>query len=153
VSQQIRCTNCGAVMVPGADGRTYACEYCRAKQQVAVDSQQIADGLRLDMANVDDFLHRLAHELHATMGPRTKLRLDGGQALEHFEINLDPDLYVARREASGLVTQHKKLVRGIALKTKAHPLDQWVQLLAQSLAAHANENARVALVISQLKRG
>ena len=50
-----------------------------------------------------------------------------------------------------MVGQYKKLVRGIALKTQHHPLDKWVELLIASLAAYANENARVAQVLSQLK--
>lgn len=150
MTKKMACPNCGAVMSPGTDGRTFVCGYCNAQQQVAVDSAQIAEGFKLDLSNVDAFLHRLAHELHATMAGRTKLKLIGDQ-VAHFEINLDPDLYVAKREPTGVVAQHKKLVRGIALKTVAHPLDQWVALLAKSLAAHANENARLSSILSQLK--
>jgi DNA-directed RNA polymerase subunit M/transcription elongation factor TFIIS len=51
MSAQIKCTNCGAVMTPGADGRTYACKYCEAEQQVAIDAEQIAAGLRLDTSS------------------------------------------------------------------------------------------------------
>jgi hypothetical protein len=58
---------------------------------------------------------------------------------------------VAKRETHGIVTQYKKLVRGIALKTTHHPLDRWVQLLTEALASHANENARVAQVLSHLQ--
>jgi hypothetical protein len=152
MSQQLHCQNCGAVMAPQADGRTYACAFCEAKQQVAIGSDQIAAGLQLDLSNVDDFIHKLAHELHQTLGSRTKLKLEG-TVVTHFEINLDPDLFVAKRESHGVVAQHKKLVRGIALKTVAHPLDQWVVLLSKALASHANENARVAQVILQLKKG
>jgi hypothetical protein len=137
-------------MAPGADGRTYDCPYCGARQQEAIASEQLAQGLKLDLSNVDAFIHQLAHQLHGHFGERTKLRLDGA-VVSHFEINLDPDLFVAKREADRVVAQHKKLVRGIALKTAIHPLDTWVQMLTRSLASHANENARVAQVLSQLK--
>lgn len=150
MTKKISCPNCGAVLSPGEDGRTYVCSYCGTKQQLAIASEQIAEGFKLDLSNIDAFLHRLAHELHATMSSRTKLRLEGEQ-VAHFEINLDPDLYVAKREATGVVAQHKKLVRGIALKTSTHPLDHWVELLSKSLATHANENARLAQILSQLK--
>lgn len=150
MTEKRSCPNCGAVLSPSTDGRTFACEFCGARHQFAIDSAQIAQGFKLDLSNVDAFLHKLAHELHATMSGRTKLRLDGDQ-VAHFEINLDPDLYMAKREASGVIAQHKKLVRGIALKTVTHPLDAWVAMLSKSLAAHANENARVARILSQLK--
>jgi hypothetical protein len=60
-------------------------------------------------------------------------------------------MYVARREPHGIVAMHKKMVRGIALKTATLAYDRWVQMLAKSLAVHANENARVAHVLAQLK--
>ena len=43
------------------------------------------------------------------------------------------------------------MVRGVALKTTIHPLDIWVGLLAKAIAAHVNDNARVAQVLSQLR--
>ena len=51
-------------MTPQADGRTYACTFCRTQVQVAVEGHQIAAGMRLDLANVDAFLAQLAHTLH-----------------------------------------------------------------------------------------
>jgi predicted RNA-binding Zn-ribbon protein involved in translation (DUF1610 family) len=149
-AQQQRCANCGAMMTPQTDGRTLSCPYCAAQVQTTIDSQQLANGLKLDLANADEFLHQLASSLHTHLGTRTKVLLEGTRVI-HFEINLDPDLFVARRESSGVIAQYKKLVRGIALKTHTHPLDKWVELLTKALAAHANENARVAQVLSQLK--
>ncbi len=145
-----RCANCGAMMTPLADGRTLSCPYCGAKVQTAIDSEQIAQGLKLDLGNADEFLHQLASSLHTHLGTRTKVLLEGTRVV-HFELNLDPDLFVAKREAHGVVAQYKKLVRGIALKTQTHPLDKWVELLTRALASHANENARVAQVLAQLK--
>jgi hypothetical protein len=150
VSAQTKCLNCGAMMVPRSDGRIFTCPYCSAEAQVAIESGQIAAGLKLDLANADQFLQELAMALHGHFGERTKLKLEGTQ-VQHFEVNLDPHLFVAKRETHGIVTQYKKLVRGIALKTTHHPLDRWVQLLTEALASHANENARVAQVLSHLQ--
>jgi hypothetical protein len=138
------------MMVPRPDGRIFVCPYCSAEAQVAIDSQQLAAGLKLDLSNVDTFLLELSAALHGHFGERTKLKLDGAQ-VAMFEVNLDPHLFVAKRETHGIVTQYKKLVRGIALKTTHHPLDKWVQLLTEALASHANENARVAQVLSHLQ--
>ena len=48
--QPVPCANRGAMMMPEPDGRTYACTYCRTHVQVAIDGQQIAAGMRLDLA-------------------------------------------------------------------------------------------------------
>src|SRR5579862_5712237 len=152
MSQPTKCQNCGAPMKAGFDPRFNKCPYCGVEAQVQVAGEDIAAGLQLDMSNIEVFLAGLADALHGHLGPRTKLRKDGDQ-IEHFEINLDPDVFIAKREGYNVVAQHKKLVRGVALKTNTHPLDRWVELLSRALAAHANENARVALVLAQIKKG
>jgi hypothetical protein len=150
MSHQIRCDSCGAPMTPTADGRLHACDYCGAKIQAAIDGAQVAAGFKLDLANVEAFLNELSRSLHGGLGERTKLHVEGTRIML-FEINLEPDLFLVKRESHGVVAQHKKLVRGIALKTNTHPLDRWVQMLADALAAHANENARVAQVLATLR--
>jgi hypothetical protein len=152
MSAHIRCTNCGALTKPSPDARIQACEYCGTEFRVGIDSQQLAEGLRLDLSDVESFLYRLAHSLHHGFTGRSRLEVVG-QRLELFELNLDPELFVARREPQGLVAQHRKMVRGIALKTATLPVDRWVEMLTRSLAAHANENARVAQVLAQLRAG
>ena len=148
--QHIPCTNCGAPMVPEPDGRTYACRYCHTRIQVAVEAHQIAAGLRLDLANADNFLVQLATLLRENLEESTKISAEGGRVLL-IELNLDPHLFVARREVHGVVTQYKKLVRGIALKTVTHPVDRWVELLSKALADHSNTNARAATALSRLR--
>jgi hypothetical protein len=148
----IRCPSCGAMMKPAADARIHACEYCGAQTQVAIDGEQLAAGLRLDLQNIEEFMYRLAHSLHHGFTGRTKFE-SMGEKLELFELNLDIDMFVAKREPHGIIAQHKKMVRGIALKTATLPFDRWVELLTRALAVHANENARVAQVLAQLKAG
>ena len=150
MSTQIRCSNCGAMMKPAADARVHVCEYCGAQAQVAIDGDQLAAGLRLDLQNVEHFMFQLAHSLHQGLAGRSRFETVG-ERVELFELNLDPDMFVARREAQGLIAQHRKMVRGIALKTAVLPIDRWVEKLTNALAAHANENARVAQVLARLK--
>lgn len=144
-----KCANCGAMMTPLTDGRTLKCPYCEAKVQVAIGTDQLAAGLKLDLEDTENFVHQLASALHTHLGQRTKVKHDGARVV-HFELNLDPHLFVAKVDTTGVVAQYKKLVRGIALKTQHHPLDAWVRMLVEALAAHANENARVAQVLAQL---
>lgn len=151
MSQQIRCEVCGAPMKPHADGRRYTCEHCDAQRQVAIDSEQIAQGLKLDLSNVEAFLRDLAGSLLKAFPAHTRVLHEGSQ-LVVIELNLDPHMYVAKREQAGSYTaQYKKLVRGVALKTKVLTVDVWVQQLTKSIADHANQNAQVAQVLAQLK--
>ena len=150
--QHIACTNCGAPMRPEPDGRTYACTYCHTRIQVAVEAHQIAAGLRLDLANADQFLLDLANMLHQNLQEHTRVSAEGGRVLL-IELHLDPHMFVARREVHGVVTQYKKLVRGIALKTVTHPVDRWIELLSKALADHSNTNARAATVLARLRGG
>ena len=147
-----KCSECGAPLKLKRVAGAHVCTYCGAQQQLAIDSEQLAAGLQLDLANVEVFMHSLANSLHGHFGDRTKLLAQSGR-IELFEINLDPDVFIAKRERGTVIAQYRKLVRGVALKTATHPLDRWVQLLAKALAAYANENARVAAVLARLQGG
>jgi hypothetical protein len=149
--KQIRCDECGAPMQPASDGRRYACGHCGAERQVGIDSEQLAEGLRLDLANVEAFLRDLSRSLLTAFPGKTRV-LHEGSSLILLELNLDPHMYVAKREPGGDYTaQYKKLVRGVALKTKVLTVDVWVQQLTQSIADHANQTAQVAQVLAQLR--
>ncbi len=63
-------------MVPQADGRTYACNYCRTQVQVAIAGHQIAAGMHLDLSNVDAFLGKLAQTLHAGFAENVRIQAD-----------------------------------------------------------------------------
>ena len=149
MSQPISCSNCGAMMVPQWDGRVYACPYCRTQVQVAISGAQIAAGMALDLANVDAFLNRLAQTLWRGFSEHARIDAQGTYVMG-IEVNLEPDVFMVRREGQHALAQHKKVVRGIALKTATLPLDRWLEMLMDALARHANENARAAWVLGQL---
>lgn len=153
MTKVVQCDSCGATMQPTSDGRVFVCAFCRSQKQVAIDEEQLAAGLALDMSNVQGFLHDLAEAMRHAMPDKTKIQRMGHH-LEHFELNLDPHVFVAKREQTGQYTAHyKKLVRGVALKTKVMTLDVWVKELTKSIAEHANHNAHVAAVLNRLHRG
>ena len=152
MSDLVRCSNCGASMAPKFDGRVYACPYCQAEVQVAIGADQIAAGMALDLADVEAFLSRLANTLSQGFTEHTKIEANGRVVIS-IEVSLEPDVFLVRRDGSRAVAQHKKVVRGIALRTATLPLDRWVDMLTQSLANQANENARAAWVLAQLGGG
>ena len=145
----IPCARCGAMMTPQPDGRTYACAYCQTRVQVAIDGQQIAAGMHLDLANAAAFLHQLANTLAQGFAEQSKIDAQGGHVMS-IEVTLEPHLFVAKRQGSSVIAQHKRISRGIALKTVTLPLDKWVDMLTESLAKHANTNARAGWVLQQL---
>jgi hypothetical protein len=136
-------------MLPAPDGRTYDCKYCGAQILVSVEVEQLAAGMKLDLSNATAFLGKLAHMLESAFADRTKVHRQGAD-VHGIEIDLGADLFVARRDGQGVVAQHKKMVRGIALKTATHPLHQWVTMLHTALAALANENTRASQALASL---
>jgi hypothetical protein len=134
---------------PQGDGRTYVCPYCQTKVLVAVEGHQIAAGMRLDLANIDVFLHQLADTLHAGYAESTRIQAQGTY-IHAIEVTIDPEGFAITRQGAGVVAQHKKMVRGIALKTSTLPLDQWVDLLTKALARQAGSNTRAAWVLARL---
>lgn len=153
MTRVVQCDSCGATMRPTIDGRVFVCDFCKSQKQVAIDEHQLAAGLRLDMSNVHQFLHDLSEALHHALPDKTKIHR-AGHYIEVVELNLDPHLFIAKREHTGEYSAHyKKLVRGVALKTKVLTLDVWVRDLTKSIAEHANQNARVAQVLARLKGG
>jgi hypothetical protein len=145
----ISCANCGAIMQPEADGRTYACGYCRTRIQVAIDGRQIAAGLAVDLSNIESFLEQLAFTLSQGFSEHTTIERDG-KKIELIEIDLESDRFIARREGRQVVSEQKKMVRGIALKTHRLSLDQWFEALTNALAQHANASARAAWVLARI---
>jgi hypothetical protein len=150
--QPVPCANCGAMMTPQQDGRTYACAYCQTRVQVAIDGRQIAAGMQLDLANMENFLAQLANTLSQGFAEHTRIEANG-RVVNSIAIDLEPDQFLARREGQHVVAEHKKVVRGIALRTSRLPLDRWVEALTDALARHANTNARAAWVLGRLDGG
>jgi hypothetical protein len=136
-------------MQPGPDGRVYQCAFCGTQAQVAIGADQLAAGMALDLSNVDALLGRLAHALQQAVPQQVRVEASGAH-VHGLEVTLEPDGFVLRREGQHVVAQHKKLVRGIALKTHDMPVDKWLELLAHALARQANVNAQASALLAQL---
>ncbi len=136
-------------MNPQGDARTYICAFCNTKVLVAIEGHQIAAGMRLDLTNIDAFLGQLANTLHAGYAECTRIQANGAW-VQAIDVTVDPDGFSIRREGAGVVAQHKKMVRGVSLKSKVLPLDQWVEQLTKALARQASSNTRAAWVLARL---
>ena len=146
-----RCNNCGAPLSQaGPDVRKGVCQFCGAELTVAIDSDQIAAGMKLDMANADAFMSQLARALAHAFGQRAKVHWDRGRICK-VELDLGKDMFVAVLDVDTIDGQKKKMVRGVALKTTHLPIDEWVTQLHEAIAAHVNSNARAATALAQLR--
>ncbi len=149
----LHCAQCGAPMTPDATGRLFVCRYCGAQVQHGIGAEQIAQGMALDLSNVDQFLAQLANTLSQGFAEFSRIDarpMNGVNVVHSIEVLVEPDVFVVMREGNRANAHHKKLVRGVALKTTQMPLDQWLDRLLDSLAMKANENARAAWVLGQL---
>jgi hypothetical protein len=145
------CNNCGAPLsVSGPDVRKGVCQFCGVELTVAIDSEQIAAGMQLDIANADAFMRQLARALGHAFGQRTKIEWTAGK-ITKVSLDLGKDMFVAVLDIDQVVGQKKKMVRGVALKTQTHPIDVWVGMLHESIAAHVNTNAKAATALAQLR--
>jgi hypothetical protein len=147
--QPIECKQCGAVMKPGADGRTYTCAYCRSTVQVAIDAGQLAAGMAFDAANLEVSMTRLAQTLLQGLADHTRVQFTG-QWVHRLEVDLGSDRFIAAREGRELVTRHQKMVRGVAIKNAPIPIDRWFEALTQAIAREANLDAKAAWVLGQM---
>ena len=151
MTELARCSNCGAPLgQTGPDVRKGVCQFCGAELTVAIDSAQIAAGMQLDLANAEAFMRQLARALGHAFGQRTKIEWTRGQ-ITKVSLDLGKDMYVAVLEIDQIVGQKKKMVRGVALKTAIHPIDEWVGLLHHAIAEHVNTNAKAATALAQLR--
>ncbi len=121
--------------------------------QVAIGADQIAAGMALDFANVDAFLARLAWTLSQGFSEHARIEQSGNNYVTRIEVWLEPDQFSVYREGHAAIAEHKKIVRGVALRTKRLQLDDWHALLCEALARHANDNARAAWVLKQIGGG
>ncbi len=140
------------MMTPQWDGRVYTCPFCKTQMQVAIGADQIAAGMAIDLANVEAFMTKLATTLSQGFTEHTQIQSNGAHVLS-IEIHLDPDHFHVHREGQHAVATIKKVVRGVALRTKTVSLDLWYTQLTQALATHANTNARAAWVLGQIGTG
>ena len=137
-------------MASGPDVRRGVCQFCGTELTVAIDSAQIAAGMHLDIQNADAFMTQLARSLGHAFGERAKVEWDRGR-ISKVSLDLGKDMFVAVLDIDNVKGQHKKMVRGVALKTTEHPIDVWVGLLHKSIATHANTNAKAATALAQLR--
>jgi hypothetical protein len=98
-----------------------------------------------------EFLPLLAGLLEETI-PREQLIIErkpirlfsSEKRVISIELTLDDDIYVLMvgRDGHRLEATHKKIVRGITLKTESAPVQEWLVLVGDRIQALADKNER-----------
>jgi hypothetical protein len=151
MSEGSNCNNCGApTKASGPDVRKGVCAFCGVELTFAIDSAQVAAGMALDTANADAFMAQLAKAFGHGFGDRAKVEWRSGRIVK-VSLDLGKDMFVAVREFDTVSGQRKKMVRGVALKTMTPPIEEWVAMLHEAIAAHLDTNGRAASALAQLR--
>jgi hypothetical protein len=122
----------------------------RAPEQ---DFELLAASLRADATDLGVLARVLGAKLADALPGRVALHhggLFGGGPVDGFIADLGAWRFALRMEHGQPVAERVHLVRGIALKTEALPLDAWIEELSRALAELAAGSARERAAVLRL---
>ena len=124
-------------------------------EPMSLQVDMLAASLRSDTTDLKAFMEVLAVKLEGALPDQTVVaRQSKLFSREHpvreILITLGDYQYRISREQQGpLFTQRAKVVRGIVLKTDQLPMEQWIEELAEGLAAHAGQSAQARMALER----
>lgn len=113
----------------------------------------LAAALRANTADAATWLSVLGAKLSSALGPRVMLHHAGmfhSGVVDGLAADLGPWRFALRLDRGQPFAERTHIVRGIALKTEALPLDAWIDALTQALAELAASSERERNAILQL---
>ena len=115
----------------------------------------LAASLRADASDTGAFLNALAIKLEGALPQRTQVERSGGlfshaHPVRRLSVNLGEWVYLLALEGGELAAERTHAVRGIALKSEALGLDEWIDDLAEDLAALAQRSAQDHAALQRL---
>ncbi|MBA3823131.1 MAG: hypothetical protein H0X24_04385 [Ktedonobacterales bacterium] len=113
----------------------------------------LAASLRADMHDIGTWIAVLGHKLSAALPTMVRLHHSGffgGGTVDGLDADLGEWRFALRLEHGRPSATRVHIVRGIALKTEALPLDAWIDDLAATLADLAAQSAREGAAIRGL---
>jgi hypothetical protein len=112
----------------------------------------LAASMRADAVDLKAFVEGLAAKLSQSFPSQVRVerkggRLGGKQRVRRLALKLGECEYELVNDDGAVSASRRVVVRGIALRTEALSLEQWIDAVAQELAAQADktESDRVAL--------
>ncbi len=106
----------------------------------------LASSLRADAGDTKSFLEVLANKLGGALPTRTSVERESHlfareKPVKSISIELGEFRYQIGHQHGTLTAQRTRVVRGIALKTEALGVDDWLDALSQALLELAQQSA------------
>ena len=106
----------------------------------------VASSLRADAGDTKSFLEVLATKLGGALPTRTVIERESHlfsreTPVKSISIELGEFRYQIGHQHGASAAQRTRVVRGIALKTEALPMDDWLDTLSQGLMELAQQSA------------
>jgi hypothetical protein len=117
----------------------------------APDLDLLAASLRADATDTAAFLEALAARLEGALPGQVEVQrkggLFGGKRVRRIAVRLGDSHYEIEGDGGPPTARRRTVVRGIALKSEALPVDAWIDALSADLLALAqtSERGRAAL--------
>lgn len=107
----------------------------------------LASSLRADAGDAKTFLEALATKLGGALPTRTQIQRESHlfssqKLVKQITLDLGEFRYQIGQQHGTLAAQRTRVVRGIALKTEALSVDQWLDELTQALVQLAQQSAQ-----------
>jgi hypothetical protein len=107
----------------------------------------LASSLRADAGDAKTFLEALATKLGGALPTRTVVEREShlfsrDKPVKSISLELGEFRYVIGHQHGTLASQRTRVVRGIALKTEALSVDQWLDELSMALMQLAQQSAQ-----------
>ncbi len=117
--------------------------------------EMLAASLRADATDLGAFMEALAAKLGGALPQRTRIERSGGMfshnhPVRRISVNLGDWEYVITLEHGGLAASRTHLVRGIALKSEAIGVDEWIETLAAELTLLAERSTQDSAALRRL---
>ena len=119
--------------------------------------EMLAASLRADQTDTHAFLEALAVKMEGALPAQTRVERarDGlfksTTHVERITIDLGAFRYaLGAGKRGGLEAARAKIVGGVAIKNEGMGVDQWIELLAQDLAAYGESSASARAALERL---
>ncbi|MGH7609109.1 MAG: hypothetical protein ACREOD_04080 [Candidatus Dormibacteria bacterium] len=119
------------------------------------DFDRLAAALQADSRDLSTFIEVVATKFAEALPGRTRVERQGGllarsKRVHRVSLDLGEFRFELEQARGEVVARCTKVVRGIALKTEALGLDQWLGRLAQALADQASSSSQDRVALERL---
>lgn len=146
-----KCSQCGAVLVPDASGRTAGCTFCGVGVKKPIDPAALALALSKELADIHKFVEKLSDVMEASFPNNVKVERSGffSKHVAKLEIEAENWLYTIEVDGKKAIASRSHAVRGVKLKGETLQLHKWLEQLSMLLSKMADESQAAHAALSR----